>query len=282
MSSRQGTSSMIARAARIARRAPPFLAVVAAVACSDSTLAPTAASTSDRASETFGQVILTRTVGPAGRTLCAIADDVIVVIPRRALSRPVKITLLEGVAAPGDPTLVPRSAREIAPSTLTFARPIEVALLYDSTTVPAGTWPVSIHLVRLVDGAWRPVGGSGRNLDSPIAYGVVTSAGTYAAAGYPEDDFEWPFGVTVSGQPSGHLIGEYEDDVRNSLTITRSLEQARSFTEEEVQFARGLWASGELGDLAAARDAVLRFIRSRLHRVGLPAPETLEMPADSD
>ncbi|HEX6536937.1 MAG TPA: hypothetical protein VF041_20295 [Gemmatimonadaceae bacterium] len=42
--------------------------------------------------------------------------------------------------------------------------------------------------------------------------------------------------------------------------------------------ARGLWATGELGDPEAAREAVLRFIRSRLHRVGLPAPETLGSP----
>jgi hypothetical protein len=231
------------------------------------------------------RVGLDRTVGAAGDTLCAITSGIIVVIPAGALDAPTPISLRDVLSPPPDSTLVAATPHEIAPSPLEFARAAEVALIYVPDSVPEGMWESSLHLVRLVGDAWQPVPGSGMslNLATTVAYGVVSSTGIYAAAGYPNDDFDWSglFGIAPSGEPIDHLIGEFETSIDLALHQSRNLSLARDATNEEVAYARSKWAQGDLGDLAATRDAVLAFIRSRLHRVGLPAPTSLEFPSEA-
>lgn len=231
------------------------------------------------------RVGLERTVGVAGDTLCAVTSGIIVVIPARALGAPTLISLRDALSTPPDTTLVAGTPHEIAPSPLEFARAVEVALIYVPDSVPENTWESSLHLVRLVDGAWQPVAGSGMSLslDTTVAFGLVSSTGSYAVAGYPNDDFDWSslFGIGPSGEPINHIIGEFEESIDLALHRSRNLALARDVTNEEVSYARSKWAQGDLGDLAATHDAVLAFIRSRLHRVGLPAPTSLEPPPTS-
>lgn len=226
------------------------------------------------------RVPLQQTVGEAGDTLCALSSNIVVVIPTGALSGPTTVSVQDAFAPPPDSTLIPGTAHELAPASLAFATPAEIAVTYDSASVPPGMYWSSLHLVHLVDGAWEPVPGSGMNLDTTIVYGLVSSGGTYAAAAYPEvaQDGSDVFGVSPSGEPVNHVIGEFEQDVYAALTFSRNLELAREITRNEVQYATAKWAAGDLGDLAATKDKVQTFIDSRFHRVGLPATVVLGNP----
>lgn len=239
----------------------------------------TVASGSERATARV-RVPLQRTVGAAGDTLCLLAEGAIVIIPYHALSAPTVVSVQDAFAPPPDTTLIPGTAHELAPASLAFATPAEIAVTYDSASVPAGMYPYSFHLVHLVNGAWEPVAGSGMNLDTTIVYGLVSSGGTYAAAAYggPAPDPRGIFGIGPSGEPISHIIAEYQGDIESALTRSHSLSLARDITEQEVGYATGKWIQGDLGDLAATKDVLQAYIDAILHSVGLPATVVLEIP----
>lgn len=123
------------------------------------------------------------TIGAAGGTITGAGGALRLVVPAGALSVDVGFSIGASAAGPLDPHAVFRTAFEIAPAGITFARPATVVVRFDPTRGPSGTAEADWRAAILNGtGAWQPLSGStdaalheatGVNVTSTGVFGVV-------------------------------------------------------------------------------------------------------------
>jgi len=135
-------------------------------------------------------------IGAAGGTITGAGGAVHLVVPPGALSGEVGFSIRASGAAPLDPHAVFRTAFEITPAGISFARPATVVVRFDPTRGPSGTAEAEWRAAILDGaGAWQPLSGStdaslheatGMNVTSTGVFGVVWP-GPRGACGSGED-----------------------------------------------------------------------------------------------
>lgn len=134
-------------------------------------------------SPTGGDAPPDATIGAAGGTVTGAGGAVRLVVPPGALSADVGFSIRGSGAAPLDPHAVFRTAFEIAPAGVSFARPATVVVRFDPTRGPSGTAEADWRAAILdAGGAWQSLSGStdaslheatGMNVASTGVFGVV-------------------------------------------------------------------------------------------------------------
>ncbi|HEU4642495.1 MAG TPA: Ig-like domain-containing protein [Gemmatimonadaceae bacterium] len=118
------------------------------------------------------------TIGPDGGDVCALVCRTLIHIPAGALDSTTEVTVFPAFAPPDDPRLLAGSAVDVEPSGLVLHASAELALLFDSSAVPAGLED-GATLAQVVGGAWEPVTGSAENGAVPLVFASTTHFGTF-------------------------------------------------------------------------------------------------------
>ncbi|HZJ01695.1 MAG TPA: SGNH/GDSL hydrolase family protein, partial [Gemmatimonadaceae bacterium] len=137
-------------------------------------------------------------VSAAGTTFSTQGGAVSVTAPAGAVTQTSSVTVGPAANAPANVRLLPGTAFDFGPASLTFAQPVTITIKYDPSNVAAGSPESGLQLYEAVAGKWTVVAGSTVNLTAKTVSGAVSHLGTYSVMMQPKVET-----VTISGdQPA--------------------------------------------------------------------------------
>ncbi|NIO31906.1 MAG: hypothetical protein GTN75_08990, partial [Gemmatimonadetes bacterium] len=124
-------------------------------------------------------------MGPAGGTLTFENGNVTVVFPAGAVSQAINVTCAAATSYPQDARVVSGAVYTFGPAGTSFARPVQLTIMYDESGLSGGVREDELRLFEAVGSLWDEVGGSAANIVANQVSGAINSFSTYGVLGVP-------------------------------------------------------------------------------------------------